>query len=396
MANLALTQLLVKNAKPKATGYKLSDGNGAYLYVSKSGVKSWRIDYRFNGKRLTATLGRFPELSLSEFRERVLAFRKMLFDGIDPVAKKQEKTTEQTMTYSVMVAEWLSKKKKAWTERYARQVEYRINNDELPFIGEIPIKAITRLQCKNVVERVENRGALEIARRVAQDLECVLQYAVNCGYLEFNVAFKIMDILGKRPPVDHRHAETDPAAFGALLRRIDSFSGASFPVKCALQIMPLLVVRSKELRAAKWEEFDFEKALWVIPAERMKMRKQHAVPLSRQVLQILQKLKDCAMSVYVFPSKNIHSAHISDNGLLFALKKVGGEGLHIHGFRGTFSTLCRENRFAPNDIIELCLSHTVGNQVEQAYNHAELLQERRELMQRWADYCDKLKKEQSG
>ncbi len=392
MANLALTQLLVKNAKPKEAGYKLSDGNGAYLYVSTTGVKSWRIDYRFNGKRLTATLGRFPELSLQEFRERVLTFRKMLFDGIDPVTKKQEMTNEQAITYSVIAAEWFAKKKKGWVEQYSRQVESRINNDELPFIGEIPIKAITRLQCKNVVERVENRGSFEIARRVAQDLECVLQYAVNCGYLEFNVAFKIADILGKRPPIEHRHAETDPAAFGELLRRIDRLTHASFPVKCALQVMPLLVVRSKELREAKWCEFDLEKAIWTIPAERMKMRRQHVVPLSRQALQILKQLKERSVSGYVFPSKNNRVAHVSDNGLLFMLKKVGGEWLHVHGFRGTFSTLCRENRFAPNDIIELCLAHLVGNQVEQAYNHAEMLQERRELMQRWADYCDALKK----
>lgn len=391
MANSQLTQLAVKNAKPKEAAYKLSDGNGAYLYVSSTGVKSWRIDYRFGGKRKTVVLGRYPELTLLEFRERVLAFRKMLFDGIDPVSKMQEITAEQAKTYAVVATEWLTKKKKNWVERYSRQVECRIKNDELPYIGEIPIRSLTRMQCKDVVERVENRGSFEIARRVAQDLECVLQYAVNCGYLDLNVAFKIADVLGKRPPVDHRHAEIDPVAFGALLRRIDQLSDASFPVKCALRLLPLLVVRSKELREAKWTEFDLEKALWIIPAARMKTRRQHIVPLSRQVLQILQQLKERAISRYVFPSQNHRVDHISDNGLLFTLKKAGGEGLHIHGFRGTFSTLCRENRFAPNDIIELCLSHTVGNQVEQAYNHAEMLHERQVLMQRWADYCDELK-----
>ena len=392
MAKSALTQLLVKNAKPKDVGYKLSDGNGAYLYVSPSGVKSWRIDYRFNGKRRTATLGRYPEFSLGDFRERVLSFRKMLFDGIDPAIKQQEQANEQAMTFERVAIEWLSRMRKGWSARYSRQVEARIHNDALSCIGKLPIKSITRKQCKDIVERVEGRGANEVARRVAQDIECILQFAVNCGYLDFNVAFKIADILGKRPPAEHRHAETDPAAFGALLRRIDRLS-VSFYLKSALRLAPLLVVRSKELREAKWSEFDLENAVWVIPAERMKTRKEHTVPLPRQSLQILQQLKKRAISEFVFPSRRHRVDHISDVGLLQALHKAGGGDLHVHGFRATFSTFCREKRLAENDIIEMCLAHTVGNRVSQAYNHAEMLPERRVLMQRWADYLDVLKKQ---
>ena len=391
MANSVLTQLLVKNAKPKEKAYKLSDGNGAYLYVSSSGVKSWRIDYRFGGKRKTAVLGRYPETSLLEFRDLVTAFRKKLFDGIDPAAQKL--ALSDGMTFESVALEWLGRKQKELSPKYGHQIELRLTKDVLPVIGKIPIKKLSRAQVREIIARMEERGIYDTVRKTAQYVEAILQYALNCGYIEFNCAVKIADVLGKRPPVQHRKAELDPQAFGELLRRIDNVS-ANFPVKCALRLMPLLVVRSRELREAKWSEFDFENAVWNVPADRMKRRKEHIVPLSRQVVHILQQLKEFTSSDYCFPSY-IHSVNcVSDVGLLKALRKAGGDDcdLDIHGFRATFSTLCREKQFANGDIIEMCLAHTVGNKVEQAYNHAERLQERRDLMQRWADYCDELKR----
>lgn len=395
MANNQLTQLSVKNAKPKEKPYKLSDGNGAYLYVSTTGGKSWRVNYRFNGKQLTATLGKFPELSLLEFREKVAEFRKKLSDGVDPVAEKNEQEANNAMTFEKVAREWLERKQRELTsQKYAHQIELRLSKDVFPNIGKIPIKELQRVQVRDVIATMESRGIYDTVRKTSQYIEAVLQYALNCGYVEYNVAAKIADVLGKRPPIQHRKAELDPQAFGELLRKIDSVS-ANFATKCALRLMPLVVVRSSELRKAKWDEIDFEKSLWTIPTERMKCRNPHIVPLSRQAMAIFQALRTFTTSDYCFPSY-IHAVKcVSDMGLLKALRKAGGEEckLDIHGFRATFSTLCRENRLAENDIIEMCLAHTVGNKVQQAYNRSEMLEERRALMQRWADYLDSLKKQ---
>ncbi len=393
---MTLTDTAIRTAKPTTKPQRFFDGGGLYLEVSPAGGKLWRLKYRHGGKEKRLALGTYPDTRLKDAREKRDAARKLLAAGVDPgEQRKAEKAAGEeraSNSFEVIAREWFAKHEPQWTLGHSSKVIARLENDAFPWLGGRPIADITAKELLATVNRIVDRGAVETAHRVLQYCAQVLRYAIVTGRAERNPA---SDLRGALPPVKqtHRAAITEPHAIGGLLRAIEGYQG-SFVTRCALRLAPLLFVRPGELRHAEWAEFDLDAAQWNLPAEKMKMREPHLVPLAPQAVAILRELQALTgSSRYLFPSARSPQRPMSDNAVLSALRRMGyaNDEMSGHGFRAMARTVLDEVLHFRPDYIEHQLAHAVKDPNGRAYNRTAHLAERRKMMAAWADYLDTLK-----
>ncbi|MEI7868672.1 MAG: integrase arm-type DNA-binding domain-containing protein [Candidatus Methylumidiphilus sp.] len=392
---MPLTDTTVNNLKPQAKPTKDFDGGGLYIEVLPAGGKYWRLKYRFDGKEKRLALGVYPKVTLKQARAKRDEAKDLLAKGIDPAEQRKATKAAESDTLKAIYLEWFAKNAKRWKESHSVTISQRMESNILPWLGARPINDITPKELLTTLQRVEARGATETAHRVKQVCGQVFRYAVATGRAERDPTY---DLRGAIPPAKAKSfaSITEPKEMGALLRAIDGYQG-SYIVRQALRLAPLVFVRPGELRAAEWAEFDIERAEWRIPAEKMKMKTPHIVPLATQALAILEDLRPLTgAGRYLFPSERSESRPMSENTVNAALRRMGygKDEMTGHGFRAmACSTL---NELAWNqDVIERQLAHAERNKVRAAYNRAEHLPERRRMMQAWADYLDDLKKSAS-
>lgn len=394
---MALTHIAAQKAKPREKAYKLSDEKGLFLFITPAGGKYWRLKYRFGGKEKKLAFGVYPEVSLAEAREKRDKARKLIADNIDPgVVKQASKRATMLATensFQAVALEWYGKFSAKWVASHGDRTLRRLEKDVFPWIGKRPIAEIKAPELLTVLRRIEDRGAIETAHRIHQICGQVFRYAIATGRAERDVS---ADLRGAIPPTRKRHHATivDPKKIAALLRSIQSYEGY-FVTKCALQLAPLFFVRPGELRHAEWTEFNFETNEWRIPAEKMKMKATHIVPLSTQAIAILKELHTyTGHAQYVFPSIRTQRRPMSNNTVLGALRRLdySKDEMTGHGFRSMASTLLNEQGWN-RDAIERQLAHAERNNIRAAYNYAEYLPERRKMMQHWADYLEALIKD---
>lgn len=388
-----LTDTTIKNAKPKDKPYKLADGGGMYLLVNTKGQKWWRLDYRLNGKRKTISFGVYPDVPLKTARTRRTVAREQIAEGENPseIRKKEKAAIDGADSFRTVADEWLEKHSSKWTPKTFDSVTTRLTNYVYPWLGDEPVSKITAVDLLAALRRIEEKGALETAHKVRQYCGQVFRYAIATGRATRDVS---QDLKGALTPVNTRHyaSITEPRKIGELLRAIDGYKGQ--PVtRYALRLAPLIFLRPGELRRAAWEDIDLDDAEWRIPAEKMKMDRPHIVPLSAQALEVLKEIEPLTGNgPYLFPSIRTKQRPMSENTLNAALRGMGysRDEMTAHGFRSMAST--RLNELGWNrDAIERQLAHVEGNAVRAAYNYAEHLDERREMMQAWADYLDGLR-----
>lgn len=388
---LSLSDAKARNAKPRTKPYKIADGEGLFLVVMPSGSKYWRLRYFFAGKEKLLALGVYPEIDLASARDRRAQARKLVAAGSDPgEAKKvarQVAILKSANAFEVVAREWFEKRKHDLATSSAATILDRLERHILPKLGQRPIAEITAPEVLAMLRVVEVKGKLETARRLMQMCGQIFMYGIATGRAERN---PVPDLRGalKTPVVKH-HSFLKEAELPDYLKRLDAYDGSA-QTKLALRLLLLTFVRTTELRAAQWTEIDWEKAEWRIPAERMKMKELHSVPLSRQAIAVLRELeKYSGKRPYVFPNEQNSATVMSENTMLFALYRMGYHSRTTgHGFRSTASTILNEHGFRA-DVIERQLAHCERDTVRAAYNHAQYLPERRKMMQWWADYLDK-------
>jgi len=382
---MPLTEIACKNAKRRDKQFKLADGNGLYLLVHPNGSRYWRHKYRWLGKEKLLAYGVYPDVSLAEARERREATRKALRSGLDPAAiKKQEKLVayvKAANTFEVVAREWYAKKD--WAKSHADRVLRSLETDVFPHLGERPVADITAPEILAVVRIVERRDAIDIAGRVLQRIGAVIRYAIVTGRAERNPAVDLRGALKAPETVNRRALPAEDLP--NFLRSLSEYHGSD-QVRLAMRFHILTFVRPGELRSAEWSEIDVDNALWRIPGEKMKMGDEHLVPLSRQALGVLKELHEISgNSRFIFPNLSTPSKVMSENTLLRCIELLGyRDKATAHGFRTTASTWLNEAGW-PSDWIERQLAHVSRNKVRAAYNKAQWLPQRREMMQAWAD-----------
>lgn len=393
-----LTDLEIRNAKPREKPYKLADGQGMYLEIFPTGSKLWRLKYRYEGREKRLSFGAYPTTSMKLAREKRDAARKLLANNIEPSGQRQAEKVARGNTFEVVGREWLVlQEKKLAPTTYAKAV-WILEDLVFPFIGDRPIDKIKTAEVLSLLKRIEGRGLHETAHRARQRCSQVFRYGVITERCERDVT---TDLRGALAAVvtTNRASITEPAKIGQLLRDIEDYRGHAI-TWYGLRIAAHVFVRPGELRHAEWSEFDLASSepQWRIPAAKMKMREQHIVPLSSQVVTILKELHVLTgRGKYLFPSLHSASRPISENTLNVALRRMGydNETMTHHGFRSMASTRLNEQGWHP-DIIELQLAHAERNKVRAAYNKAQRLPERRKMMQHWSDYLDQLKAQAAG
>jgi integrase len=389
-----LTELSVRNAKPREKPYKLFDERGLFMLVMPGADayrgRLWRLRYRYRKVEKLLSLGGYPDVSLKRAREKRDEARRLLADGVDPSAQRKTNQLAQGETFEVIAREWLAHRGKTSAAVTMAKGQWLLEM-LFPRIGRRPIREVTPPELLAALRKIEARGHHETAHRAKQKCGQVFRYAIVTGRAERDISADLRGALV--PVVSRNHASlTDPAEIGALLRAIDGYEGQPI-TSAALKLAPLVFVRPGELRGARWAEFDLDGAEWRIPAERMKMGEQHIVPLARQAVAILRELQALtSFGEYVFPSLLTLTRPMSNNTVNTALRRLGytKDQMTGHGFRSMASTLLNEQGFPP-DVIELQLAHAERNKVRAAYNKAQRLAERRKMMQTWADYLDDLR-----
>ncbi|MBV8135352.1 MAG: tyrosine-type recombinase/integrase [Deltaproteobacteria bacterium] len=383
-----LTDTKIKQAKPAEKPYKLFDERGLYLIVTPSGGKWWRLKYYHGGKEKLLALGTYPDVPLRDARERRDDARKKLAAEVDPNAERKAAKQQREDSFEAVAREWCAKFSASWVEEHTTTVIGRLEKNVFPWLGTLPIAEITAPELLTALRRIESRGAVEVARRVNQVCGAVFRYAIATGRASRDVS---TDLRGALAPVVEKHhgAVTDPKEVATLMRALNGYQG-SFIVRCALRFSALTFARPGEIRKATWSEIDLDNATWRISAERMKMRREHIVPLSRQAVEVLRELRPLTGSgLYVFPGNRSADRAMSENTICAALRYLGyAQGkATAHGFRSTASTLLHEMGWQ-SDVIERQLAHVEQNAIKGAYNRAEHLPERTRMMQAWADYLD--------
>ena len=379
------------NAGPKIQ--KLSDGYGLQLWIHPNGSRLWRLAYRFDGKQKLLALGAYPAVTLADARRAGEAARKLLADGIDPSEdKKAQKVAELGDTFRTIAEEHLSRLEKEGRAAATLTKTKWLLDFAYPVLGDLPIVKIDAATVLKALRPVEARGRYESARRLRSTIGAVFRYAIATARAQTDPTVALYGAL-IRPQPTPRPAIIEPEPFGALLRAIDSFDGQPSTV-AALKLMAYLFPRPGELRLAEWAEFDLTGAIWNVPAYRMKMRRAHRVPLSRQAVAVLKELQEISTGSLLFPGIRSPDRPISDNTLNAALRRMGysKEEATAHGFRATASTLLNESGKWHPDAIERQLAHIENNDVRRAYARAEHWEERVKMMQWWADHLDTLKK----
>ncbi|WP_455425694.1 tyrosine-type recombinase/integrase [Dryocola sp. LX212] len=389
---MALTARQVDTAKPKEKDYKLGDERGLFLLVKTSGARYWRLKYRIAGEEKKLAIGVYPEVSLSEARAKRDEARKLIAEGIDPSAEKQRKKLARKIsavnTFKMLTMEWHKHKSASWKESHAESVLIALDKDIFPHIGNRPVAEIQPLEMLEVLRLIEKRGSLEKLRKVRQYCNQIFDYAISTGRATINPTASLNGTLTAPKAKHFPHLLENELP--ALLSALANYHGS--PVtRMATKLLMLTGVRTIELRAAEWQEFDFEKALWTVPEGRMKGGRAHLVPLSQQVLAILHELKVISgQNALVFPGRCNINKPMSEAAINMVLKRIGYDKKATgHGFRHTMSTILHEKGFN-SAWIELQLAHVDKNSIRGTYNHALYLEGRTEMMQWYADYIDGL------
>lgn len=389
-----LTDTQIRNAKPKPDKqYKLFDERGLFLLVTATGSKGWRFRYRFAGREKLISLGVYPDVSLKMAREKRDAARRLLAEDppVDPSANRQAAKRAQANTFEAVAREWMGKAEQSISKDTVALIRRRLELYIFPAIGRRPIVSVTAPDLLAALRRIENRKRFETARRTRAACGRIFRYAIATGCAERDVAADLHGALITVKPTNFA-AITVPKRIGELLRAIDSYQGQPSAMY-ALRLAPLVFVRPGELRAAEWSEFDLDSAEWRIRADRTKMNSEHLVPLASQAVALLDELHQITGSGrFLFPSLRTQKRCMSDNTINAALRRLGfgKDEMTAHGFRAMASTRLNEMGYPP-DVIELQLAHTERNKVRAAYNRAERLEERRKMMQTWANYLDALR-----
>jgi integrase len=393
---MSLTAIAIKNARPKAKPFKLTDERALYLLVMPTGAKYWRMKYRHLGKQKTLALGVWPEVTLAEAREKRDAARKQIADGFDPMAERKlsriRAHADANSTFKAIAEEWLLKCEREGRAAITLDKIRWLLDMAYPIIGARPINQIDIQEVLIVLRKIEATGRYESARRMRSVISRVFRYGIATARAQRDVAADLRGAITV-PKTRHFAAITTEKETGALLRAIEECSGYGV-TKLALRMTPHVFVRPGELRQAEWSEFDFDKAIWSIPAEKMKMRWPHRVPLSRQVLAILEELRPLTgHAPYVFPAFHTWKRPMSENTINVALRRLGYEKgqMTAHGFRAMAATLLNEMGIWNPDAIERQLAHMENNGVRRAYARGQYWDERVQMMQHWSDYLDQLR-----
>lgn len=392
---MKLNARLVKETKPQEKNYKLSDGGGLYLLVTPNGSRYWRLKYRVAGKEKLLSVGVYPEVSLADARATRDEAKRLIKAGGDPSEnKRQEKQARHGgvgNTFEQIAREWYQGRYDRWSESYRTEMLSTFEHDVFPYIGHRPINEIKPLELMAVLAKLEKRGATEKMRKVRQRCGEVWKYAIITGRAEYNPAPDLASAM--KPHKREHYPYLTVAELPEFLTSLSAYSG-SMLVKLAMRLLILTGTRPGELRQAQWTEIDFDTALWEIPAERMKMRRPHVVPLANQALELLNQLKPVtAHCSFIFPGRIQRSKPISEMTLNVLARRIGyGGRVTGHGFRHTMSTILHEQGYN-TAWIETQLAHADKNSIRGTYNHAQYLDGRREMLQWYADYLGMLEHE---
>ena len=388
---MTLSDTTVRMAKPRDKAYRLSDGHGLYVEVAPNGSRYFRLKYRFAGKEKRLALGVYPLITLVRAREDSRLARLLLHDGIDPAERKKDRAREVRMaavnSFEQVAREWHGIMKHKWTERHSDDVIESLEKDIFPAFGKKGIADLKAPEILEAIRKIEKRGAIDIAQRVRQRCSSVFAFAIGSGFTENNPVAAMAGVFATRKPEPRRMLPVEQLP--EFLTKLQDYSGDKF-IRIALQLTVLTMVRTVEMRGACWHEFDLKKNLWSIPAERMKMRAPHVVPLSRQVLAALDELRPITGSYeLLLPGRSDRTKPISENTLLYALYRMGyHQRATTHGFRALASTVLNESGLWRPDAIERQLAHKEQNAVRAAYHRAEYMEERTRMMQWWGDYLE--------
>lgn len=382
---MPLTDIQCRNAKPKADGTlnKLSDGGGLFLAVTPAGGKYWRMNYRFEGKQKLLSIGEYPETPLADARALLTANKNILKAGKDPALHKPAAATGGPDAFETVAREWLEAQKDAWVPEHWQRVLSRFENDVFPVVGKMRLRDIGAPKVLEILRAVETRGALDVTKRIRQSIGAVFRFGIATGRADTNPAADLVDALKVRPKVKHM-AALDADDIGEFLSNLQGYDGER-QTRLAIELIMHTMLRTNELRFGKWSEIKGDQ--WLISAERMKMSRDHKVPLTRQSLSLLAELKrEAAESEWIVPGVG-GDKPISQNTMIFALYRLGYHSrLTIHGFRSTASTVLNESGLWTADAIERQLAHVHGDKVRSAYNRSEYWSERVKMMAWWSDY----------
>lgn len=392
-----LRALDVKNAKPKKKTYKLSDGAGLHLEITPSGSKRWRFRYRFQQREQMLSLGIYPDVTLKDARRKLMEARNQVANGINPSRQRQIDIAARkgAKTFQEVALEWHKGmvKRENWSEGHREQLLNRFKRHIFPWLGRKKIQDIESKDVLLILRRIEKRGHYEMAHRTKGLCGQVFRYAARNGMIKRDITQELRGALLPAKPKNYPRL-TDPKEVGILMNLIDEYSG--YPeTKCALKLAALTFVRPGELRKAEWAEIDFKEAKWKIPAQKMKSKKDHIVPLSKQSLEVIKEVRArTGGGKYLFPNTRNNNRPMSDATINNALRHMGysKEKMTGHGFRGTAKTLLTDEGWA-RGVTEKQLAHKNPNLVEAAYDHSLQLDKRTEMMQWWADYLDELRDE---
>lgn len=389
---MKLTVKQIDSSKPKEKDYKLSDGGGLYLLVKTNGGRYWRLKYRIDGKEKLLAIGIYPTVTLADARRKRDDAKRLLADGIDPnqqrKEQKQASKIDSVNTFKNIALEWYEGRKDRWSVGYRDDMMDAFEKDVFPYIGNRPIAEIKPMELLEVLSIMEKRGATEKLKKVRQRCGEVWKYAIITGRAEYNPA---PDLASAFVPHKREHyAHLSVSELPEFLSSIDKYMGSQI-VRVALRVLILTGVRPGELRKAEWSEINFDTGVWEIPAEKMKMRRPHIVPLSEQVIDLLKQIHPISGSYqYIFPSRTDYRKHISDMALNTMIRRMGYSGRATgHGFRHTMSTILHEQGYN-TAWIETQLAHVDKNSIRGTYNHAQYIDGRREMLQWYADYMDAL------
>jgi integrase len=395
---MPLTDTSIRQAKAGEKARKLADERGLYLLIQTTGGKLWRLDYRFEGKRKTLSLGAYPDVSLAGARKALDQAREQLAGGEDPgQVRKVEKfarITAASNSFEVVAREWFSRQLPTWAPSHSSKVLGLLERDIFPWLGKKPASEISAVELLTTLRRIEARGAVDTSHRAKQIAGQIFRYAIATGRGERDPS---ADLRGALAPAKGKHfaAITDPAEVGALLRAVEGITGTLI-VRSALRLAPMLFVRPGELRQAEWAEIALDKAEWSIPAEKMKTRRDHLVPLPSQAVAILRDLHPfTGHGRYVFPGARTRTRPMSDAAINAALRRMGYDTrteITGHGFRAMARTILHEAMGVDVAVIEHQLAHRVPDTLGAAYNRTKFLPQRKAMMQAWADFLDRLRK----
>ena len=390
-----LTDTKVRNLKPQDKLYRVADSHGLAIEVNPNGSKLWRHRFRYNNKATMMSLGSYPMVSLLEARQKRDSNKQLLSEGVNP-ARAQSKFDNTKPTFKEMFEQWIENKRDEWSSGYIEDTQQRANNYLMPTLGKLPIEDIKSPDMRNLLLKIQSSGKLDMLQKVKGIANGVFKYSVGMGVISVNPVRDLPNEIFKKKPVKHYASITDPKEIGILLDKLEEYNG-SYEVNNALKLAPHLFLRPSELTGLLWSEVDFDEKIIRIGEERMKMKRTHIVPMSKQVLGMILKIsKFNTESLYVFPGPRNINKPITPDSLRLAIRRLGidKDTFTTHSFRSMASTRLNELNYRA-DVIEIQLAHAEGNKIRGAYNHAQYLSERVKLMQDWSNYLDKLQNKTS-